>query len=181
MEALIVVDMQKDFCYEDGNLFAGKHVRNIFEPLKKVIEVCRNKMPVIFTQDWHREDDIEFKIWPAHCIRNTKGAEIIDELEAQEKDYYIKKRRYSAFFGTDLDLTLRELNVKKIYFSGILTNICVLHTVGDAVLRGYDAVILEDCTVALNDYDYNYAMHHMKNVYDAKVMSSDSLLKMLEI
>ncbi|HDD36765.1 MAG TPA: cysteine hydrolase [Archaeoglobus veneficus] len=175
MDALVVVDMQKDFCYEDGKLFIGEHVKSIFGPLKKAIEKCRNRMPIIFTQDWHRKDDVEFKMWPEHCIMNTEGAEIIDELEAQEQDYYVKKRRYSAFFGTDLDLTLRELNVKRLYFAGVLTNICVLHTVGDAVLRGYDTLILEDCTAALNDYDYEYAMRHMKNVFNSKITSSKSL------
>ena len=176
MEALIVVDMQKDFCYENGKLYVGDHVKTIFKPLRDFIDKSREKMPIIFTQDWHREDDVEFKIWPAHCIMNTEGAEVIDELDAKKEDYYIRKRRYSAFFGTDLDLTLRELEVRKLYFAGVLTNICVLHTVGDAVLRGYNAVVLKDCTVALNDYDYEYAMKHMKNVFNAEIVSSTEIL-----
>ncbi|RLI74279.1 cysteine hydrolase [Archaeoglobales archaeon] len=176
MEALIVVDMQKDFCYENGKLFVGEHVKSIFDPLKKVIKKSREKMPIIFTQDWHREDDVEFKIWNPHCIMYTEGAEIIDELEADKQDYYIKKRRYSAFFETDLDLTLRELNVKKLYFAGVVTNICVLHSVGDAVLRGYKACVLKDCTTAITDYEYEYAINHMKSVFNAEILSSEDFL-----
>ncbi len=172
MEALIVVDMQKDFCYKDGALYVDG-VEKIFEPTKRIVEKARKRMPIIFTQDWHREDDVEFKIWPKHCIMNTRGAEIIDELNPSKDDYFIKKRRYSAFFGTDLDLTLRELGVKKLYVCGVVTNICVLHTVGDAVLRGYDVAVIEDCTAALSDYDQEYAMKHMKNVFRVSAIKSN--------
>ncbi len=176
MEALIVVDMQKDFCYEDGALFIGKHVKEIFEPVKRAVDSARRRgMYVIYTQDWHREDDSEFKIWPKHCIAGTKGAEIIDELDVREEDYIVRKRRYSAFFGTDLDLTLRELGVKRIYVAGVVTNICVLHTVSDAVLLGYDVTVLKDCTVAISDYDYDYAIKHMRDVLKAEISTSDHL------
>ena len=178
MEALLVVDMQKDFCYADGKLYAGDHVKSIFEPLASVISAARkNNIPVIFTQDWHRDDDVEFKIWPPHCTAGSEGAEIIDELGAEEKDYFVKKRRYSAFFGTDLDLTLRELGVRRLYLTGVLTNICVLHTAGDAVLRGYEVKLLKDCTAALNEYDFNYAVHHMENVLRVDISSSQDFLR----
>ncbi len=177
MKALVVVDMQKDFCYPNGALFMGEHVKTIFKPLRKVVEHARSKkIPIIFTQDWHREDDAEFKIWPKHCIAGSEGAEIIDELNPQPTDHYVKKRRYSAFFGTDLDLTLRELGVKKLFVAGVVTNICVLHTVGDAVLRGYEVAVLKDCTAALSDYDYEYAMKHMQNVFKAEIISSADFL-----
>ncbi len=175
--ALIVVDMQKDFCYQDGKLFGGEHLSKIFEPNARAITEARKKMPVIFTQDWHRRDDPEFRIWPEHCVANTEGAEIIDELEVKVEDHVVRKRRYSAFFGTDLDLTLRELEVKRLYITGVLTNICVLHTAGDAVLRGYDVVVIKDCTAALNDYDYQYALRHMENVFNAEITTLSDFLQ----
>jgi nicotinamidase-related amidase len=176
MQALLVVDMQKDFCYESGALFIGEHVENIFEPLKRVIETAREKIPVIFTQDWHRSDDKEFEIWRPHCVMDTVGAEIIDELNPKPRDFYVKKRRYSAFYGTDLDLMLRELGVRKLYVAGVATNICVLHTASDAVLRNYEVAVIEDCTAALNDYDYEYAIKHMKNVLNVEIVSSKDIL-----
>ncbi len=177
MDALVVVDMQKDFCYENGALFIGEHVKEIFEPLKKVIDWARSReIPVIFTQDWHREDDAEFKIWPKHCIAGSEGAEIVEELDPKPNDYYVKKRRYSAFFGTDLDLTLRELRVKRIAVGGVVTNICVLHTVADAIMRGYEVVVLKDCTTALSDYDYEYGIKHMERVLRAEIKTSEEIL-----
>ncbi len=171
MEALIVVDMQKDFCYRNGALYV-EGAEKIFDATRNVVKAAREKMPVIFTQDWHREDDVEFKIWPKHCVMNTWGAEIVDELEPKEEDYYIKKRRYSAFFGTDLDLLLRELQTRKVYVCGVATNICVLHTVGDAVLRGYEVSVIKDCTAALSSYDYEYGLKHMENVFRAELITS---------
>ena len=178
MEALIVVDMQKDFCYKNGALYV-QGVEKIFDSTAEVVGKAREKkIPVIFTQDWHRSDDVEFKIWPQHCVMNTKGAEVIDELEPQANDYYVKKRRYSAFFGTDLDLLLRELGVKKLYVCGVATNICVLHTVGDAVLRGYDVSVLKDCTAALSDYEYEYGLRHMENIFRARIIHSKDFTEM---
>jgi len=176
MKALIVVDMQKDFCYPDGALYIGDHVREIFEPIKKVIEFARGRMPIIFTQDWHRKDDAEFKVWKPHCIQGTWGAEIVDELSPREGDYLIKKRRYSAFFETDLDLTLRELNVRELFVCGVVTNVCVLHTVADAVMRGYSVCVLKDCTTALTEYDYEYGIKHMREILNAKIVTSEDFL-----
>ncbi len=176
MEALLVVDMQKDFCYKDGALYIP-NAESISGPTAKVVKAARERMPVIFTQDWHREDDVEFRIWPKHCVMNTEGAEIIDELEPESKDYYVRKRRYSAFFGTDLDLLLRELEVRKLYVCGVATNICVLHTTGDAVLRGYEVTVIEDCTKALSDYEQEYGIRHMQNVFNARIITSEEFLK----
>ena len=177
--ALVVVDMQKDFCYPDGKLFGGDRVTKIFEKISKAVSSARERMPVIFTQDWHRKDDPEFRIWPEHCVADTKGSEIIDEIEVKERDYIIKKRRYSAFFGTDLDLTLRELEIERLFFTGVLTNICVLHTAGDAALRGYDVAVIKDCTEALSDYDYEYALRHMESIFNARIMTLSEFLREL--
>jgi len=174
MECLVVVDMQKDFCYSDGSLFIGEHAKDTFEPLKMVVERAKGKMPVIYTQDWHRENDAEFRVWPKHCIENSRGAEVIDELP--KADYYIKKRRYSAFFATDLDLLLRELGVSKIYLAGVATNICVMHTAIDAVQRGYSIAVIKDCTAAIDSYGYEYGLYHMEKILRAEMITSRDFL-----
>ncbi|MCS7119108.1 MAG: isochorismatase family cysteine hydrolase [Archaeoglobaceae archaeon] len=176
METLIVVDMQKDFCYPKGALYIPK-AEEIFESMEKVVERARRRMKIIFTQDWHRTDDEEFKIWPKHCIMNTEGAEIIDELKVRDEDYFVKKRRYSAFFGTDLDLLLIELGIEKLYICGVATNICVLHTAGDAAIRGYRVSVIQDCTKALSDYEQEYAIRHMRNVFNAEIIDSKEFLR----
>ncbi len=173
MYALLIVDMQKDFCYPDGALYLGEQVNKTFEPLKKVVEGARGKMPIIFTLDWHRKDDAEFEVWPPHCVMDTVGAEIIDEVKPGEHDPLIKKRRYSAFYGTDLDLTLREMGVNELYITGVATNICVLHTAADAGLLNYGVTVIKDCTAAAGEYEYEYSLKHMEDVVGASIITSE--------
>ncbi|MFP3909491.1 MAG: cysteine hydrolase family protein [Archaeoglobaceae archaeon] len=173
MYALLVIDMQKDFCYPNGALYLGEQVKNVFEPLKKVVEEARGKMPIIYTMDWHRKDDVEFEVWPPHCVMGTEGAEIIDEVKPGEHDHVVKKRRYSAFYGTDLDLTLREMGVKELFVTGVASNICVLHTAADASLLNYGVSVIKDCSAAAGEYEYDYSLKHMKEVTGAKVISSE--------
>jgi len=104
--ALIVVDMQKDFCYEGGALYGGPAVKQIISEIKPLVsDALECGLPVVFTQDYHSPEDPEFMVWPPHCIQDTGGADIIDELGLGGSiAYFVRKKRYSAFFSTDLDI-----------------------------------------------------------------------------
>jgi|Deesub1362A_J573_1020465.scaffolds.fasta_scaffold03299_2 nicotinamidase-related amidase len=180
MEALIVVDMQKDFLEPEGKLYGGERVRSVIPKVREAINFSRDFMPIICTQDWHRKDDEEFSLWPPHCIEGSPGAEIVEEIGVKEEDIFVKKRRYSAFFSTDLDLILREKNIRKLWICGVLTNICVLHTIADARSLNYEVGLLKDCTEALNDYDYKYAVHHITNVLGAEVITLETFFSLRE-
>ena len=175
--AVLVVDMQKDFCYEDGALFVGDAVRRIIPNIKALLEDARRKgLPLIFTQDWHSPEDDEFAVWGRHCVEYTRGAELIDELaEVEERAFVVRKTRYTAFFETELEAHLREKGIKKLIIVGVATNICVLHTAIDASLRGFEIIIPEDCVAALSDYEQEYSLYHIKNVLKGIVTSSDAL------
>jgi len=175
--AVLVVDMQKDFCYEDGALFVGDAVRRIIPNIKALLEDARRKgLPLIFTQDWHSPEDDEFAVWGRHCVEYTRGAELIDELaEVEERAFVVRKTRYTAFFETELEAHLREKGIKKLIIVGVATNICVLHTAIDASLRGFEIIIPEDCVAALSDYGQEYSLYHIKNVLKGIVTSSDAL------
>ena len=175
--AVLVVDMQKDFCYEDGALFVGDAVRRIIPNIKALLEDARRKgLPLIFTQDWHSPEDDEFAVWGRHCVEYTRGAELIDELaEVGERAFVVRKTRYTAFFETELEAHLRKKGIKKLIIVGVATNICVLHTAIDASLRGFEIIIPEDCVAALSDYGQEYSLYHIKNVLRGIVTSSDAL------
>jgi nicotinamidase-related amidase len=85
-----------------------------------------------------------------HSIRGTKGAEVVDDLKPELTDIVLPKRRFSAFFKTDLDQTLRVLGVDTIVVSGITTEVCVLMTAMDGLCHDFSAIILEDCTTSRN-------------------------------
>ena len=144
MKALLVIDMLKDFIDEKGALSVGPVGKKITPFVKEKIEEFRQKgYPIIFVCDNHEEDDREFDMFPPHCIAGTKGAEIIEDIDVRPEDKIIKKRRYSAFFGTDLDLTLREKEVNELSLVGVCTNICVLYTAADARNLAYKVNIYE--------------------------------------
>ncbi len=177
--ALIVIDMLNDFVY--GRLKCER-VKRIIPNIRRVLEWARSKkIPVIYANDSHIPDvDLELKLWGPHAIRGSWGAQVIDELKPQPGDFIVEKRRYSAFFETDLDLLLRELGVDTVVLTGILTEICVKHTAADAFFRGYRVVVLEDCVEALSDEAQRWALDYMRRIYGAKVVSSSRFIEAVE-
>jgi Amidases related to nicotinamidase len=170
--ALIVVDMQNDFAHERGSLFVPES-RKTVEPIRLLIEKFRSKnSTVIYTQDWHAEDDPEFKIWGKHAVANTWGAEIIDELKPKDGDILVKKLRYDAFYGTSLDHILRVKGVKKLVIVGTVANICVLHTAGSAALRWYEVIVPMDGISALNEEDYQFTLRQVDFLYKGTIVRS---------
>ncbi|NLJ40663.1 MAG: cysteine hydrolase [Clostridiales bacterium] len=159
MKALLIIDMLRDFIYEDGALTVGQVGKAIIEPIKAKIEKFREEGNQIFyICDNHAKDDREFDMFHPHCIADTPGAKIIDELEVRKEDKIIKKRRYSAFFGTDLDLNLREKDVEELYLVGVCTNICVLYTAADARNLNYPVAIYKDCVASFDNEAHEFAL-----------------------
>jgi len=155
--AIVVVDMQKDFCYEKGALFIGKSAKEIIPRVRKLLERASSAgILTIFTQDWHEEDDEEFNLWQKHCVKQSEGAE-------------------SAFFQTDLEEILRKNGIKTLVIVGVATNICVMHTASDAFMRGFSVVVPPDCTATVGEYEQNYALYHIKKVLCGKVLPSDRI------
>jgi len=176
--AVLVIDMLNDFIY--GSL-SSERFRRIIPNIRRLLSEARKKnIPVIYANDSHIPGvDEELKIWGDHAIRGTKGAEVIDELKPTEKDYIVEKRRYSAFFNTDLDLLLRELKVDTIIITGISTDVCVLHTAADAFFRGYKVVIPEECVEAFNEDGHRWALDYMKRVYKTDIVKLEDAVKLI--
>ena len=99
------------------------------------------------------------------------------ELEVNEKDYIIPKRRYSGFFHTDLDLLLKELNIDTVILTGLHTHMCVRHTAADAYCLGYNVVVASDATDSFTLEDYTYGIKYLKDVYGAQVFTVEELLQ----
>ena len=115
--ALLIVDMVKDFTDPEGLVFYPQN-REILPRIKRVLDKCREKdVLVVFLQHCNRKGKFDRKAasMRPNCIEGSGGEEIDPMLPVQEEtDYVIKKRRYSGFFGTDLDLVLRENGVKNV-------------------------------------------------------------------
>ncbi|MCP4327718.1 MAG: cysteine hydrolase [Alphaproteobacteria bacterium] len=149
--AILVVDMLNDFCSEGGAMVLPGAER-LYGPQNTVIAAARaGGAAVAFVNDCHRPEmrrDREFLKREPHCIEGTWGAEIVDALDQQDSDIRVVKRRFSGFFNTDLDLTLKDMEVDAVVVMGVVTNICVRSTAHDAFFHGYRIVVPDDCVAA---------------------------------
>ena len=138
-KAVIVVDLQKDN--------VGRFSRAIVPNVKLLLREARGRgIPIIFACDSRYPDDFIFKSGhPLRTIRGTEGVKVIDELEPGAGDLFVEKRMLSAFFGTDLDFTLRQKGIKTLIVTGVATWACVLKTVFDAAEMGYEVIVPADC------------------------------------
>lgn len=115
-----------------------------------------------------------------NCIEGTPGIEIDPMLPVDEKkDYVIRKRRYSGFFATDLDLVLRQNHIENVIIVGTKTNCCIRATVTDAFYLDYNGIVISDC-VATNSDVVNQV--HLEDIgkYLGQVMDSETLFSKLE-
>jgi len=150
--AIIVVDVLKDNLKESPrNLYLDRGKAIIPNLQRLLVETRKRKFPIIFACDSFLKDDFIFRgRMKIHSLRGTKGAEVVDDLKPEPTDIVLPKRRFSAFFKTDLDQTLRTLGVDTIVVTGITTEVCVLMTTMDGLCHDFSAVILEDCTTSRN-------------------------------
>jgi len=145
-----VVDMIKDNV--GMHLSGGKSSEfvRIIPNLQRLLHRCRQRnIPVVFANDSFMEGDLLFsgRMKP-HAIRGTPGVEVIEELGPEPGDTILEKRRLSAFFKTDLDMTLRLWKIDTIVVAGIATPVCVYMTAMDGFSYDFKVIIVEDCCAA---------------------------------
>jgi len=143
----------------------------VIEVITREISRARSaKEPVVYLTDDHFPDDAEFAMFPPHAIHGTKGAEIIPQLAPANGDVVIPKRRYSGFFGTDLDITLRERGIDTLRLVGDCTNICVLYTAADARNLGYAVEVVREGVTSFDLEAHADALRELERTLGAKVV-----------
>jgi len=158
--AMIVVDMQNDFV-APGAAMETPAARQIVPKLAEALRICREAgIRVVYTAHVHRRDGCDMGLFddlhPPIANRDalvdgTLGVDIYPELAPKSGEHVIKKHRYSGFFGTDLDIILREWGVDTVVISGTTTENCCHATARDAMFRNYRVAFLSDATAT---YDY---------------------------
>ena len=164
--------MLRGFLEEGYPLSLGKQCRSIIPGIQHLIETeLAEGSTVFFLCDNHEPDDLEFRMFPPHCIAGTAEAEVIPEL-SKYPGKVIPKKRYSGFFHTELEKKLKALEPEKLIICGVLTNICVLHTAADARNLDYAVVIPVDCVASPDEEAHRFALEHMEKVLGAVLVTS---------
>ena len=171
--ALIVVDVQNDFC--PGGALAVAEGDEVVAPLNELIEEFLERgEPVFKSRDWHSPNTKHFQAyggtWPVHCVQNTKGAEFHPNLIDDPRIRIVSKGLgdtdcYSAFDETDLAQQLKQLGVEEVWVGGLATDYCVKSTVIDAVKKGFEVKALTNAmrAVEVTPGDGERAIAEMKS------------------
>lgn len=208
--ALIIIDMQNDFCHPEGWI-AGMQIdtspaRALAKPINNVTTCLRmNDVPVIWVNWGVRPDKLNLSPGTQHPFnpngngpglsgechgksrsykllqKGSWGSQIIDELVQGEQDIYVDKHRISGFWDTPLNSILNNMQISTLLFAGVNADHCVLGTLMDANFHGYDTILLEDCTNTTSpDFCLQATLHNVRFCFGFTTTSSD-LIKSMDI
>jgi nicotinamidase/pyrazinamidase len=158
-DALLIVDVQNDFC--PGGALAVAEGDQVVAVLNRWIEKAQGQgIPIYLTRDWHPAGHISFKErggpWPPHCVQGTAGAafhpglQLAANAQIISKGHELDKDSYSAFGGTDLKDKLRRAGIKRLWIGGLAQDYCVRETALDAIKEGFEVHVIVDATRAVN-------------------------------
>ncbi|MFA6747260.1 MAG: bifunctional nicotinamidase/pyrazinamidase [Aminobacterium sp.] len=173
-DALIIVDVQNDFC--EGGALAVSGGDDVVPVINALSRYCENRhIPVYFSRDWHPSDHVSFKAqggpWPPHCVQSERGAAFHPDLYIPERAVIVSKGTapdkdaYSAFEGTDLLHKLREQSILRVFVCGLATDYCVKSTALDALNEGFEVFVITDGMRGVNVQpdDSRHALEELEN------------------
>lgn len=188
--ALIVIDIQAGTFRDDSKVRAIDHMPEYKERMAKsriAIDKARtSNIPVIFIQEVHRPDLVDFGreldgSEDVHCLEDNPNTEIaVEQMGFRPNDYLIRKRRYSAFFGTDFEILLRGLKVDTLLLCGGLTDVCVHYTFADGHQSDYFCRVIEDCVAGSSQDAHDASLRAMEYLQTGARRSLDEVLTAMD-
>lgn len=171
-DALVIVDMQKDFC-PGGALPVGP-CQPVVQTLNEWIAAAdKSGCLIVFSRDWHPPNHVSFEAqggpWPEHCVRETEGAQFHADLKMPPQSVVVNKGespetdQYSPFQTGELTELLKAHAVSRLWVGGVALDVCVRATVLDALANNYEVHLIVDATAAVNEEDGRKAVEEMQS------------------
>jgi biuret amidohydrolase len=180
---LLVIDFQQTELDPDSGIPVMEGYEDCVERASRIVEAARKAlMPVIFTQERHSRTLVDFGreldgAERLHCVEDDPGTELVPELTPQQDELLVVKRRYSAFFGTDLEILLRGLTAETLLVCGGLTDVCVHYTFVDAHQHDYHVRVAVDALFGSSRAAHEAALRAMEYLQSEALSSSESMIR----
>ncbi len=187
--ALVVIDIQKSTFIDESEVRSIDNMSGYKDRMlaaRSLVDAAHeNDVPVIFIQEIHRQDLVDFGREldgdeDIHCLAGDPRTEVAkEEMGFCDGDYEIPKRRYSAFFGTDLEILLRGLKVETLILCGGLTDVCVHYTFVDGHQSDYFCRVVEDCVGGSSVEAHEAALKAMEYLQTGAVRDRETVIDAL--
>jgi len=190
--AILLIEFQKEFCSEDGILYGivKDQLKDVIPRTAKLVEEARKKgclivhIPISFSEDYKELGNptgiLKAVVDSGAFKKGSKGVEWVDELKPAPEDIVVEgKKTIGAFASTNLDFILRSRGIKNVAVTGFITNFCVESTVREAYDRGYNVIVIKDCTVARSEDEQKFAEERIFPAF-GEVLTHEEFLNKLE-
>ena len=169
-KALLVIDMLRDFLEPGGALYCGDQAAAVIAPVRERLAAHRRQGSlIVFVADSHAQDDLEFQLFPPHCVAGSPGAELLPGFVVGPGERLVRKNRYSALFGTGLEDILRQAGVGEVHLVGVCTSICVMETASDLRNRDYRVVVHPRAVADFDPQAHACALRRMEKILGCRM------------
>ncbi|WP_323770190.1 cysteine hydrolase [Antarctobacter sp.] len=181
---LMVIDIQKSaFMEVKAGIPVMPGYRENMERARSVVDAAHEAgIPVVFVQEIHRRDQIDYGreldgSEDIHCMEGEPGTPVaFEEMGRKPGDYYVPKRRYSCFFGTEMEILLRGLKAETLIFVGGMTDVCVHYSFADGHQSDYYCRVVADCVGGTSPEAHQASLNAMEYLQEGAVLSADEII-----
>lgn len=181
---LLVIDIQKSaFMEVKAGIPVMPGYRDHMERARSVVDAAHdNGIPVVFIQEIHRRDMVDYGreldgSEDIHCMEGEPGTPVaFEEMGRKPGDYYVPKRRYSCFFGTEMEILLKGLKADTLIMVGGMTDVCVHYSFVDGHQHDYYCRVVKDCVGGTSPEAHQASLNAMEYLQEGAVIAADDII-----
>ena len=182
---LLVIDIQKGAFLDRkaSGIPSMDGFRENLERARKVVDAAHDaNIPVVFFQEIHRRNRIDYgreldRSEDIHCLEGEPGTPVaIEEMDMRPTDYFVHKRRYSVFFGTETEILLKGLKAETLILVGCMTDVCVHYSFVDGHQHDYYCRVVSDCVGGTSPEAHQASLNAMEYLQEGAVLTSDEII-----